>query len=71
MSNHPLSNGADRAGVVAELRRVTALFQLRAVCTAMEIPFAAPCSEGARPAPPLSGARATLIDQPPHEELHA
>ncbi|WP_066770029.1 hypothetical protein [Sphingobium sp. CCH11-B1] len=50
MSNHTLSNGADRAGVVAELRRVAALFQLRAVCAAMEIPFhALPTSEGASP----------------------
>lgn len=32
------SNGADSLGVVAELRRVAALFQLRAICAALEIP---------------------------------
>lgn len=38
MSHNLRSDGADGAGVVAELRRMTVLFQLRAVCTALSLP---------------------------------
>jgi|GEM_PF-4595940 hypothetical protein len=47
---HPSS---DSAGIVAELRRATAIFQLRAICTAMEIPH--PSSAHASPTIPGVG----------------